>query len=74
MFKTFYELDYEFYEKYPEIAGTCGTTLLLMVIIDSKIYVFNLGDNKGLIYRDEQVYQLSIDHIPVSLINHTGQS
>lgn len=44
-----------------------------MLVIDSKIYVFNLGDNNGLIYRDDQVYQLSIDHIPVSLMNYTGQ-
>lgn len=66
MSKTFYELDYEFYQKYPEIAGTCGATLLVLLIIDSKAYVFNLGDNRGLLYRDEQIFKMSIDHIPVS--------
>jgi serine/threonine protein phosphatase PrpC len=33
MNKTFFELDYEFYKKFPEIGMTCGATALLMVIV-----------------------------------------
>lgn len=68
MSKTFYELDYEFYQIYPDIAATCGSTILCLLIIDSKIYSFNLGDNRGLLYRDEQMFKLNIDHIPVNVI------
>jgi len=31
--KTFFELDYEFYKKYPDISMTCGATALIMMII-----------------------------------------
>ncbi len=33
MNKTFFELDYEFYKKFPEIAMTCGATALVMIIV-----------------------------------------
>ena len=35
------------------------------MIIDSKAYVFNLGDSKAFVYREEKIYQMAIDHIPV---------
>lgn len=47
---------------------SCGATALILLIIDSKAYVFNLGDNKGIIRRSDHLYQLSIDHIPVCFI------
>lgn len=36
-----------------------------MLVVDSKAYIINLGDNRGYLYRDDQMYKLSIDHIPV---------
>lgn len=51
MGKTFYEIDYEFYQEHEDIAMSCGATLVVMLIIDSKAYVFNLGDSKGYLYR-----------------------
>lgn len=48
---------------------TCGATGLLLLVIDSKAYVFNLGDNKGLLYRKDKLFQLSIDHIPVFVLS-----
>lgn len=33
MNKTFFELDYEFYQKYPDLAQTCGATGLVCLII-----------------------------------------
>ena len=33
MNKTFFELDYEFMQKYPDIAQTCGATGIVMLII-----------------------------------------
>ena len=47
---------------------TCGATIVVMMIIDSKVYVFNIGDNKGYLYRDEKIYQMTIDQIPVDII------
>ena len=52
MGKTFYEMDLEFYEKYGDLGLTCGATIVLMMVIDSKAYVFNLGDSKGYLYRE----------------------
>lgn len=65
MSKTFCELDYEFYQKHSEVADSCGATILVLLIIDSKVYAFNLGDNRGYLSRDETMYKLSIDQIPV---------
>lgn len=33
MNKTFFELDYEFYKKYPELSMRCGCTGLCSIII-----------------------------------------
>ena len=33
MNKTFFELDYEFYQKNPDLAKTCGATALVMLVI-----------------------------------------
>ena len=30
----------------------CGATIVCLLIIDSRVYVFNLGDCKGYLYRD----------------------
>ena len=68
MSKTFFELDYEFYQKYGDIAQYCGATVICMLVIDSRAYVFNLGDCKGYIYRDEKIFQLNIDHLPVRIV------
>lgn len=33
MNKTFYELDYEFYKKNPDLAQSCGATGIVVLII-----------------------------------------
>jgi serine/threonine protein phosphatase PrpC len=65
MNKTFFELDFEFYKKYPDLAQTCGATGLVCLIIESKVYVFSIGDCKGYTYRNDVLFQLNLDHIPV---------
>ena len=65
MNKTFFELDYEFYKKYPDIAGACGCTALVLLIIESKAYVFSVGDCKGYLYRNDVLFQLNLEHLPV---------
>lgn len=64
MNKTFYELDYEFCKKYPELSLTCGATGLVLLIIEKRVYSFYIGDCKGYLFRKEVLYQLNIDHIP----------
>ena len=66
MSKTFYELDYEFYKKDPEIAETCGATGLVVMIIEKRVYSFHVGDCKGYLFRNEMLYQMNIDHLPVN--------
>ena len=67
MNKTFFELDYEFLQKHPELAQTCGATGLVLLIIESKAFVFSLGDCKGYTLRSDVLYQLNLDHLPVRL-------
>ena len=52
MNKTFFELDYDFHQKYPEISLACGATVLVTLIIESKVYVFSVGDCKGYLFRN----------------------
>ena len=65
MNKTFFELDYEFYQEYGELAMTCGCTAIVMLIIESKVYTFHVGDCKSYLFRDEILYKMNIDHLPV---------
>lgn len=64
MNKTFYELDFEFYEKYPELAQTCGATGLITLIIEKRVYCFHIGDCKGYLFRNNTLFQMNIDHLP----------
>lgn len=36
-----------------------------MLIIESKVYVFSLGDCKGYTFRNDVLFQLNLDHLPV---------
>jgi serine/threonine protein phosphatase PrpC len=36
-----------------------------VLIIESKVYSFSLGDCKGYTFRGDVVYQLNLDHLPV---------
>ena len=73
MSKTFYELDFQFYKKYPEIAETCGATALVTLIIEKRVYTFHVGDCKGYLFRNETLYQMNIDHLPVRIDLTTEQ-
>lgn len=64
MNKTFYELDYEFYKKYPELSQTCGATGIVLLTIEKRVYCFHIGDCKGYLFRKDVLYQMNIDHIP----------
>lgn len=37
-----------------------------MLLIESKAYVFSVGDCKGLLFRNDVIYQMCLDHLPVS--------
>jgi serine/threonine protein phosphatase PrpC len=67
MNKTFFELDFEFYKKYPELSMTCGCTALVMLIIESKVYTFHVGDCKSFLFRNDVLYKMNIDHLPVNM-------
>ena len=47
---------------------TCGATALCMLVIESRAYVFHVGDCKGYLFRNEVLYRLNIDHLPVIYI------
>jgi serine/threonine protein phosphatase PrpC len=44
---------------------TCGATGICMLIIESRAYVFHIGDCKGFLFRNEVLYKLNLDHVPV---------
>ena len=67
MNKSFFELDYEFFQKHPDLAQTCGATGLVLLVIESKAFVFSLGDCKGYTFRNEVLFQLNLDHLPVRM-------
>ena len=70
MAKTFFELDFEFHQQYPDLSQTCGATGIVMLIIESKAYVFSLGDCKGYTFRNDVLFQLNLDHLPVFHMKH----
>ena len=39
----------------------------MMLVIESKAYVFSVGDCKGFLFRNEVLFQLNLDHLPVVL-------
>lgn len=43
---------------------TCGATVLTMITIGSRVFIFSLGDCKGYIFRKESLFQLNIEHKP----------
>ena len=66
MNKTFFELDYEFHRKEPELSRTCGCTALILLVVESRVYVAHVGDCKGYLFRDNSLFQLNLDHLPVT--------
>lgn len=43
----------------------CGCTALVMLVIESKVYTFHVGDCKSYLFRNEVLYKMNIDHLPV---------
>jgi serine/threonine protein phosphatase PrpC len=39
---------------------TCGATALILLIIESKVYAFAIGDCKGYLFRNDVLYQLNL--------------
>jgi serine/threonine protein phosphatase PrpC len=44
---------------------TCGATALCVLIIESRLYSFHVGDCKGYLFRNDTLYKMNIDHLPV---------
>ena len=44
---------------------TCGCTGLVSLIIESKVYTFHVGDCKSYLSRNDVLYKMNIDHLPV---------
>jgi|JI9StandDraft_2_1071091.scaffolds.fasta_scaffold1338702_1 serine/threonine protein phosphatase PrpC len=47
---------------------TCGCTALVMLVIESKVYTFHVGDCKSYLFRNEVLYKMNIDHLPVLIV------
>lgn len=47
---------------------TCGCTAVVMLVIESKVYTFHVGDCKSYLFRNEVLYKMNIDHLPVTPI------
>lgn len=44
----------------------CGCTAVVMLVIESKVYTFHVGDCKSYLFRNEVLYKMNIDHLPVT--------
>lgn len=67
--KAYREASYQIYHKghvtNPELMGM-GTTMVLGYLVKSKLYIANVGDSRGYLFRDSNLWQLTEDH---SLVN-----
>jgi serine/threonine protein phosphatase PrpC len=45
---------------------SCGCTAVVMLVIESKVYTFHVGDCKSYLFRNEVLYKMNIDHLPVT--------
>jgi serine/threonine protein phosphatase PrpC len=57
--KTFYQLDFGFYQKYKEAALVSGATLLMVLIIGCRVFVINLGDCVGTLGKVNKLVKLN---------------
>ena len=57
----------------PELAETCGATGMVVMIIEKRVYSFHIGDCKSYLFRNNILYQMNIDHLPVIYILNSGQ-
>ena len=49
-------------QKHIELRGM-GTTLVSVWVHREKVYIGNVGDSRGYLYRDKQLWQLTDDHV-----------
>ena len=52
---------------------TCGCTAVVMLVIESKVYTFHVGDCKSYLFRNEVLYKMNIDHLPVTSIPYRAE-
>ena len=60
--KTFYNLDEEYQTQRYQIAGKCGSTACVVLIIGNHIFCANIGDSRAVLSRNGVAINLSLDH------------
>jgi leucine-rich repeat protein SHOC2 len=45
-------------------AKHCGTTAVIVLIIDKKLYVANVGDSRAVLFRKDKAIRMTFDHKP----------
>lgn len=50
-----------------------GTTLVLLLVIESRVYIAHIGDSRAYIYKDGELFQLTRDHSLVQELVEQGK-
>lgn len=59
---TFENIDEDFYKKKEEVAGKCGTTAVVVIILGKHIFCANIGDSRAILSHRGKAINLSLDH------------
>lgn len=72
--KTFYNTNTALYKKASEDENLkgMGTTLIAAIIYDSELFVGNIGDSRGYILKDKNLYQITVDNSYVQELVKSG--
>lgn len=58
--------------KTPKFANM-STTLVMAGLVGGKLYIMHLGDSRAYLVRQEEIYQLTLDHTPVQDLIRSGE-
>ena len=60
--KTFVNLDEEYQAQMDQIAGKCGSTACVVLIIGNHVFCANIGDSRAVLSKNGVAVNLSLDH------------
>ena len=60
--EAFEETDRLYKEAHPNVAKSCGSTAVIVLIIGQEIICVNLGDARAILCRDGKAADLSVDY------------
>lgn len=59
---TFFNIDEAYFKIRYDVAGKCGSTAVLVLMIGKHVFCANVGDSRGVLCRNGKAVNLSLDH------------